>query len=94
MSHRAIEDLLAERGIYTSYESIRLWCNKFGPHYARRLKRKHNGFGETFYIDEVFVKIHGQQKYLWRAVDQDGEVVDCFYNHAEMLPQPNVSSSD
>ena len=78
MSHRDIEDLLAERGIGVSYESIRLWCNKFGPHYARRLKRKHNGFGDTFYIDEVFVKIRGQQKYLWRAVDQDGEVMDVF----------------
>jgi len=61
-----------------SYESIRLWCNKFGPHYARRLKRRHRGFGDTFYIDEVFVKIRGQQKYLWRAVDQDGEVIDVF----------------
>ncbi len=78
VSHRDIEDLLAERGIEVSYESIRLWCNKFGPHYARRLKHRHQGYGDTFYIDEVFVKIRGQQKYLWRAVDQDGEVVDVF----------------
>lgn len=78
VSHRDIEDILAERGIEVSYESIRSWCNKFGPHYARRLKRKHQGYGDTFYIDEVFVKIRGQQKYLWRAVDQDGEVVDVF----------------
>ncbi len=78
MSHRDSEDLLAERSIEVSYESVRLWCNKFGPHYARRLKRKHNGLGDTFYIDEVFVKIRGQQKYLWRAVDQDGEVVAVF----------------
>jgi putative transposase len=78
MSHRDIEDLLAERGIEVSYEAIRLWCNKFGPHYARRLKRRHQGYGDTFYIDEVFVKIRGLQKYLWRAVDQDGEVIDVF----------------
>ena len=78
MSHRDIEDLLAERGIEVSYESIRLWCNKFGPHFARQLKRRHCGYGDTFYIDEVFVKIHGQQKYLWRAVDQDGEVIDVY----------------
>ena len=78
MSHRDIEDLLAERGIEVSYESIRWWCNKFGPHYAQRLKRRHQGYGDTFYIDEVFVKIRGQQKYLWRAVDQDGEIVDVF----------------
>lgn len=78
LSHRDIEDLLAERGIAVTYESIRLWCIKFGPRYARRLKRRHHGFGDTFYIDEVFVKIGGQQHYLWRAVDQDGEVVDVF----------------
>jgi len=78
VSHRDIEDLLAERGIEVSYESIRLWCNKFGPQYARRLKRRHCGYGDTFYIDEVFVKIRGQQQYLWCAVDQDGEVVDVF----------------
>ncbi len=69
MSYLDIEDLLAECAIEVSYESIRLWCNKFGPHYARRLKRKHQGYGDTFYIDEVFVKIHGQQKYLQHSVD-------------------------
>ena len=78
LSHRDVEDLLAERGIVVSYESIRLWCNKFGPQYARRLKRSHGGFGDTFYIDEVFVKICGVQHFLWRAVDQDGEIVDVF----------------
>jgi len=78
LSHRDIEDLLAERGITVSYESIRLWCNKFGPQYVKRLKCRHQGFGDTFYIDEVFVKIGGKQQYLWRAVDQDGEVVDVF----------------
>ena len=78
LSHRDIEDLLAERGISVSYESIRLWCNKFGPKYAKRLKRRHQGFGDTFFIDEVFVKIQGRQQYMWRAIDQDGEVVDVF----------------
>jgi putative transposase len=78
LSHRDIEDLLAERGIIVSRESIRLWCNKFGPRFARRLKRTHQGYGDTFYIDEVFVRINGKQHYLWRAVDQDGEVVDVF----------------
>ena len=78
LSHRDIEDLLAERGIIVSREAIRLWCIKFGAIYTRRLKRKHRGFGDTFYIDEVFVKINGKQHYLWRAVDQDGEVVDVF----------------
>ena len=78
LSHRDIEDLLAERGITVTYESIRAWCIKFGATYAQRLRRKHRGYGDTFYIDEVFVKINGKQQYLWRAVDQDGEVVDVF----------------
>jgi len=78
LSHRDIEDLLAERGITVSYESILLWCIKFGAKYSRRLKRKHQGYGDTFFIDEVFVKIQGKQHYLWRVVDQDGEVVDVF----------------
>jgi len=64
MSHRDIEDLFAERGIVVSYESIRLWCNKFGPQYARRLRRRHQGYGDTFFIDEVFVKIHGKQHHI------------------------------
>ena len=90
LSHRDIEDLLGERGITVSREAIRLWypkhslrswgrlCIKFGALYARRLKRKHRGYGDTFYIDEVFVKINGKQHYLWRAVDQDGEEVDVY----------------
>ena len=78
LSHRDIEDLLAERGIIVSREAIRLWCIKFGALFARRLKTKHRGYGDTFYIDEIFVKINGKQHYLWRAVDQDGEVVDVY----------------
>ena len=73
-----IEDLLAERGISVSHESIYLWCIKFGRKFARRLKRNHQGYGDTFFIDEAFVKINGKQHYLWRAVDQDGEVVNVF----------------
>jgi putative transposase len=71
LSHRDIEDLLAERSITVSYESIRRWCNKFGKTYAQRLRRKHRGYGDTYYIDEVFIKIQGKQQYLWRAVDQE-----------------------
>lgn len=78
LSHRDIEDLLAKRGIQVSYEAIRLWCNKFGPKYAAKLRRKHQGFGDTFFLDEVFIKINGVQYYLWRAVDQDDEVVDIY----------------
>ncbi len=76
LSLRDIEDLLALRGVNVTHESIRLWCNKFGPRYAHRLRRKHRGYGDTVFMDEVFVRIRGQYRYLWRAVDQDGEVVD------------------
>jgi len=78
LSYRDVEDLLSERGITVSNEAIRLLCIKFGARYAHRLKRRHRGYGDTFFIDEVFVKIHGKQQYLWRAVDQDGEVVDVY----------------
>jgi len=78
LSHRDIEDLLAERGIQVSYEAVRLWCNKFGPKYAAKLRKKHQGYGDTFFLDEVFIKINGVQHYLWRAVDQDGEIVDIY----------------
>ena len=78
LSHRDIEDLLAQREIIVTRESIRLWCNKFGSKYAARLRQKHQGYGDTFFIDEVFIRIDGKQHYLWRAVDQDGEVVDVF----------------
>ncbi len=78
LSHRDVEDLLAERGVVVSHESIRLWCNKFGAKYAARLRKRHQGYGDTFFIDEVFIKIDGEQHYLWRAIDQDGEAVDVF----------------
>jgi putative transposase len=85
LSHRDIEDLLAERGITVSREEIRRWCTKFGAIYTRRLKRNNRGYGDTFFIDEVFVKINGKQHYLWRAVDQDGAAVT--------TRLPNVSSN-
>jgi putative transposase len=76
LSFRDVEDLLAERGIIVTYETIRQWCRKFGPKYARRLKRRQGRLGDTWYLDELFVNIRGQQHYLWRAVDQDGDVID------------------
>src|SRR5579864_1907647 len=76
LSFRDVEDLLAERGIIVSYETIRLWCQKFGPDYARKLKRRQGRLGDMWHLDEVFIRINGQQQYLWRAVDQDGDVID------------------
>jgi len=68
---------LAERGIIVSYEAIRLWCNKFGPAYARSIKKRRGSLGDTWYMDEVYiVTVRGERRYLWRAVDQDGDVLD------------------
>ena len=76
LSFRDVEDLLAERGILVSYESIRRWCHKFGPDYARTLRRKRGRLGDIWHVDELFITIRGQRHYLWRAVDQDGDVID------------------
>ena len=76
LSFRDVEDLLAERGIIVSYEAIRFWCQKFGPGYARSIRKKQGRLGDIWHVDELFVKIQGEQLYLWRAVDQDGDVLD------------------
>ncbi len=76
LSLRDVEELLAKRGILVTYETIRQWCRKFGPEYARNLKRRQGRLGDIWYLDEVFLKIRGERHYLWRAVDQDGDVID------------------
>ena len=76
LSFRDVEDLLAERGVIVSYEAIRYWCAKFGPKYAHRARRRQGQLGDTWFLDEVFVTILGERHYLWRAVDQDGDVID------------------
>ena len=76
VSVREVEDLLAQRGLTMSYEAIRLWCLTFGSAYARRLKRRQGRLGDTWHMGEVFVTIQGQRRHLWRAVDQDGDVID------------------
>ena len=76
MSFRDVEDLLAERGIIVSYETIRQWCGKVGPDDARQLKYRHGRLGDPWFLDEVFVTINSQRQYLWRAVDQDGDMID------------------
>ncbi len=76
LSFREVEELLAERGITVTYETVRQWCRKFGPAYARKLKKRQGRLGETWHLDEVFVSIQGEQQYLCRAVDQDGDTID------------------
>jgi putative transposase len=76
LSFRDAEDLLAQRGVTVTYETIRQWCRTFGPAYARTLRRHRGQMGDTWYLDELFVTIQGRQQYLWRAVDEVGDVID------------------
>src|SRR3954452_6832498 len=76
LSLRLVEEMLLERGIVVSYETVRRWALKFGPAYARRLRRKTPSRRDIWHLDEVVVTISGQKHWLWRAVDQDGYVLD------------------
>jgi putative transposase len=76
LSLRDVELILAERGVAVSYETVRRWCKKFAVSFADRLRRRRPRPGDKWHMDEVFIRIQGVQLYLWRAVDQDGVVLD------------------
>src|SRR4029453_3971572 len=76
LSYRDVQKLLFERGVTVSHEAIRKWCRKFGQDYANRLRRRCPQPGDKWHLDEVFLTIHGERHYLWRAVDQDDNVLD------------------
>ena len=76
LSLRLVEEMLLERGVIVSYETIRRWALKFGADYASRLKRKPAGWHDIWHLDEVVISINGEKRYLWRAVDQEGYVLD------------------
>ena len=76
LSLRDVELLLAERGIFVSYETVRRWCKKFGQSFANGMRRRRPRPGDKWHLDEVFIRIHGVLHYLWRAVDQAGVVLD------------------
>lgn len=76
LSLRLVEEMLLERGIVVSYETVRRWAVKFGPNYTRRLRRKTPSPRDVWHLDEVVVTIASQRHRLWRAVDQDGYVLD------------------
>ena len=83
LSLRNVEDLLFERGIDVCHETVRFWWNRFGPMFASEIRRRRvsrmRGFRQwRWHLDEVFVKINGERHYLWRAVDQEGEVLESF----------------
>ena len=76
LSFRDVQELMLERGVEVSYETIRAWCDRFGQEYANELRRRGPRPGDKWHLDEVFVQINGAQRYLWRAVDQHGNVLD------------------
>ena len=82
LSLRQVEDLLHERGVDISHETVRAWWNRFGPIFAAevRIRRRHLRLFSTWrwHLDEVFVRINGETHYLWRAVDHEGEVLESF----------------
>src|SRR5215208_5906368 len=76
LSYRDVEELMAARGIVLTYETVRQWCRKFGQQYANQVRRHRGQTGDKWHLDEVFLTINGKQHYLWRAVDQHGNVLD------------------
>jgi len=75
LSYRDVEEMLFARGISVTYEAIRKWCHKFGQDYANQIRRRPRT-GDKWHLDEVFLTINGKRHYLWRAVDQDDNVLD------------------
>jgi putative transposase len=76
LSFRDVQDLLAERGVIVSHETIRQWCTRFGAAFAGGLRRRRARAGDKWHLDEVMLKINGKRHWLWRAVDQNGVVLD------------------
>jgi putative transposase len=96
LSLRNVEDLLHERGIDISHETVRFWWNRFGPLFAAEIRKRRVGAMRSsnwrWHLDEVFVKINGQQHYLWRAIDHEGEVLEGYVtkrrDKKRLSPQP------
>jgi putative transposase len=76
LSYRDVEELLFARGVLVTYEAMRKWCRKFGQAYANQLRHRRPRPGDKWHLDEVFLTINSARHYLWRAVDQDGNVLD------------------
>ena len=76
LSYRDVEELLFARGVTVTYEAIRRWCRKFGQRYARQPRRRRPKSGDKWHLDEMFLRINRERHYLWRAVDQAGNILD------------------
>jgi transposase-like protein len=94
LSFREVEELLRQRGITVSYGTIRQWCATFGPLYAAGLRRRQLRLGDKWHLDEVFIKINGALRYLWRAVDADGTGLDILCRTGGIRPRRGVSSAN
>lgn len=91
LSLRMVEDMLAARGITVSHQTIRLWAEKFGRNFAKKIRRRSFGRpGDKWHLDEAAISIRGERHWLWRAVDQDGFVLEVWFKAAVMLRQPNA----
>lgn len=96
LSLRNTEDLLFERGIDVSYETVLFWWNRFGPMFASEVRERRVSYMRGFrhwrwHLDEVFVKINGETHYLWRAVDHEGEVLESYVTKTETRTQLSPS---
>ena len=97
LSLRNVEDLLHERGVEICHETVRLWADRFGPMFAAEIRRKRVDYMRSFThwrwrLDEVYVKINGEMRYLWRAVDHEGEVLESFVTKPATRLQRSSSS--
>src|SRR5712691_3484389 len=90
LSYRDVEELLFTRGVLVTYEAIRKWCRKFGQQYANQLRHRRPRPGDKWHLDEVVLTIHGERHYLWRAVDQDGNVLDKHLGKSNLVFCPKV----
>ena len=76
LSYRDVEEMMAVRGVQLTYETVRAWCRKFAQTYANQIRRRRPQPGDKWHLDEVVLKINGKTSYLWRAVDQQGNILD------------------
>ena len=88
LSSREVEDPLAKRGAAASYGTISLWRRKFGPILARNLRRRQGRQRDGWHVDEGLATIRGRRRYLWRAVEQDGDVLDLPVTCPAGMPEP------
>jgi len=93
LSFRDVEELLVQRGIVVTYETVRQWCLKFGQLYAHELRHRRPRCGDTWHMDEIMLPIRGQKHILWRAVDQDGNVLDMRGRRADATKKRRNASS-